>query len=272
MPKKEKIIAVIPAYNEEGQIASPLSALTKSPLIDEIVVINDGSLDRTPEIARLFGVHLIDHKVNHGKGAALQTGINYALKKNFEIILFLDADLIGLTPTHIKKLINPLLRNKNLLMTIGVFVRDYKKGKETTVEFSGQRAIRRSFFTGLIDLTHVGFGVEKIITEHLKRIAQGKNIPVTKLYKRVKLENLIHVKKEGKYGTLEGLGARIKMGLEISKAPAELWRSDLLTKLSNLLGLDLTPLIKELEKKRLAKKIKKDQKRALTKLKRKNNG
>lgn len=86
------ISVLIPAYNEEGAIESTVAAISaqRSHFKDlEIVVINDGSADRTAEIARKLPVTLLEHNVNCGYGAALKTGLQHA---KFEYILIADAD------------------------------------------------------------------------------------------------------------------------------------------------------------------------------------
>jgi len=85
-----KIIAVVPAYNEEQTI---VDVLTKTrPFVDAIVVIDDGSSDRTAELARVFGATVVSHKMNRGLGAALGTGFAYARRIGAEAIVTLDAD------------------------------------------------------------------------------------------------------------------------------------------------------------------------------------
>jgi beta-phosphoglucomutase-like phosphatase (HAD superfamily) len=83
---------VVPAYNEEKTIGSVLTDLLRYFRREEIVVVNDGSRDRTGEIARSFGVHVITHLVNRGLGGALGTGIAYAVRKGAKLVLTFDAD------------------------------------------------------------------------------------------------------------------------------------------------------------------------------------
>jgi len=83
---------VVPAYNEEATIGAVLSDLLKYFKRSEIVVVNDGSSDRTEEIARSYGVRVLDHLINRGLGGALGTGIAYSLRKGAEVILTFDAD------------------------------------------------------------------------------------------------------------------------------------------------------------------------------------
>jgi len=83
---------VVPAYNEEKTIGVVLEDLLRYFRRDEIVVVNDGSKDRTEEIARSYGVHVLTHLINRGLGGALGTGITYAVRKDARLVLTFDAD------------------------------------------------------------------------------------------------------------------------------------------------------------------------------------
>jgi len=91
-----KIAAVLPAYNEEGRVASVLKAVLRSPSIDEVIVVNDGSTDATGTITReVFSgaevtTRLLENFPNRGKGAAVRSGL---LAVQNPIGLFFDADL-----------------------------------------------------------------------------------------------------------------------------------------------------------------------------------
>lgn len=83
-------IALIPAYNEEKTITAVI-AKTKS-YVEQVIVIDDGSVDNTPLEAARAGAVVLKHKVNLGKGAALKTGCEYALQHGAQKIVVLDAD------------------------------------------------------------------------------------------------------------------------------------------------------------------------------------
>jgi UDP-N-acetylglucosamine---dolichyl-phosphate N-acetylglucosaminyltransferase len=85
-----KIVAVIPAYNEAQTIADVLDHAKKH--VDLLVVVDDGSSDRTAEIARAHGVVVVSHVINRGLGAAIGTGFDVAKKLGADIIITLDAD------------------------------------------------------------------------------------------------------------------------------------------------------------------------------------
>ena len=84
------IWAVIPAYNEERNIGGIIRKTKK--YVDNIVVVDDGSRDRTREVAEKFNAVVLKHIVNLGKGASLKTGCDYAFEKGAEYVVALDAD------------------------------------------------------------------------------------------------------------------------------------------------------------------------------------
>jgi glycosyltransferase involved in cell wall biosynthesis len=84
------VFVIIPAYNEAAVIDRVVRELKSAGY--RVVVVDDGSMDATAEIARAAGATLIKHPFNLGQGAALQTGIEYALAEAAEIIVTFDAD------------------------------------------------------------------------------------------------------------------------------------------------------------------------------------
>jgi len=90
----KETLLIIPAYNEEMNIGNVLDDLREAGIFEEmdIVVINDGSKDRTVEEARLRGVEIINQCFNLGYGAALQTGYKYAADNKYRYVLQMDAD------------------------------------------------------------------------------------------------------------------------------------------------------------------------------------
>lgn len=84
------IFIVIPAFNEEKRIGHVLAEVKKTKL--PVVVVDDGSMDRTFEVAKRYKVTTLRHKVNLGKGAAMKTGAIAAFKKGADAVLFMDSD------------------------------------------------------------------------------------------------------------------------------------------------------------------------------------
>ncbi|WP_017873245.1 glycosyltransferase [Candidatus Caldatribacterium saccharofermentans] len=206
--KSMKTTAIIAAYNEEKTIGPILDVLRESPLIDQIVVVSDGSTDRTVEIARSKGAEVVELLHNVGKGGALYRGLEYI---RCHVVLLLDADLIGLNPKHIESLVEPVLRGE-ADVAIGVF----EEGRLATdlaqkiaPFLSGQRAIRTDILQNIPDMEVTRYGVEVAINRYVRR--NGVRV------KLVKLPGLTHVMKEEKLGLVRGLRERMKMYWEIFK-------------------------------------------------------
>ena len=169
---RKDIGIIIPAYNEEDRLGATLKALKKIDLVKDILVIDDGSVDRTGEIAKKEGVKLITLNKNRGKGYALKEGIDHL---DNSIIVFLDAD-IGATAKEVTKLVYPLLENK-AEVTIGKIaptpgkggfgiVRrlaqrafEYLTGKKCSSLLSGQRAFKREVLDKDL-LNYKRYGIE----------------------------------------------------------------------------------------------------------------
>ncbi len=88
-PDLPHLIVLIPAYNEEAHLGS---VLARARRYLPVLVVDDGSSDRTPEIARSGGAVLVRQEPNQGKGQALRTGFRYALEHGYAGTLTLDAD------------------------------------------------------------------------------------------------------------------------------------------------------------------------------------
>jgi glycosyltransferase involved in cell wall biosynthesis len=85
-------LVILPAYNEASYIGRVIDEIISLNKGVDIVVVNDGSKDKTPLIAEEKGVVVINHPVNIGYGAALQTGFRYAQKKGYKYVITMDAD------------------------------------------------------------------------------------------------------------------------------------------------------------------------------------
>lgn len=112
MDRKEKIIAIIPAFNEEGKIGTVVSRIKKGTAnwVDSILVIDDGSQDNTRNEAIGNGAVVISHIRKMGVGSAIRTGIDYALKNQFDIAVVMGGDNQD-NPEEIERLIYPVIHN-----------------------------------------------------------------------------------------------------------------------------------------------------------------
>lgn len=201
-----RVAVIIPAFNEERTVARVIRAAKNYPKISRIIVVNDGSTDRTGVIARNAGAEVIDLPANMGKGAAVTEGVKATTA---EILLLLDADLVGLRPSHIHGLLQPLLRDE-ADMTVGVFAdgrRITDLSQRLTPFLSGQRAVKRNILESITDLKSSGFGMEV----SLSRFAKHENLRV--FY--IPLRRISQIMKEEKRGLFRGFAARMKMYWEI---------------------------------------------------------
>ncbi|MEM4336805.1 MAG: glycosyltransferase family 2 protein [Candidatus Woesearchaeota archaeon] len=111
-----KTYIVIAAYNEEKSIAKVIDDL-KNHGYKNIIVVDDGSSDKTYEIAKKKNVYVLKHIINRGQGAALKTGIDFALSKGADIIVTFDADGQHLAE-DIENVIKPIA-NKEVDVVLG---------------------------------------------------------------------------------------------------------------------------------------------------------
>ncbi len=201
--------AIVAAYNEEGTIADVLRALTASPLINEVIVVSDGSEDRTVEIARTVeGVRTVALHENHGKGYAMAVGVANASNDTF---FFCDGDMYNVTESHIEALVTPVLRG-DCDMNIGV------RNRGEVANFlhlrmkcgpilSGIRVMRREVFETVPAQYQSHYKIEAALNCFCARA--GFRQQETVIY------GLDHVIKESKRGLADGLQARWKMSREV---------------------------------------------------------
>ncbi len=98
------ISVIIPVLNELPTIYSIVQQVSASPLVSEVIVVDDGSIDGTPDAAARAGAKVITSTLL-GKGASLEDGVRTASQ---ETIVFLDGDLTGLAEDLIERLTDPI--------------------------------------------------------------------------------------------------------------------------------------------------------------------
>ncbi|MEW5707130.1 MAG: glycosyltransferase family 2 protein [Actinomycetota bacterium] len=169
--REKTVVAVIAAFNEEERIASTINAVRGIRSVGRILVVDDGSIDRTAEIAEQEGAQVIRIGKNIGKGKALQSAIQYI---NEDIILFLDGDL-GDCAVEAEKILKPVLNDEadmaiadfpkanragGLGFAKGLGFKAIKKftGAEMKEPLSGQRAVKTEAVKGLE--FESGYGLE----------------------------------------------------------------------------------------------------------------
>jgi hypothetical protein len=210
--------AVVCAYNEESHLAFVLDGLLSSPAIDEIVVVDDGSIDGTAEIMRRYGrierVRPVFISPNKGKGNAMAEGASLV---RGDILLFVDADLLNWNKDYIELVLAPLASGK-AEMSIGYPLRrdlfwDNVDPFGIQRWIAGERAIWRSDILPLLPSMRASrFGVETLINMHFK----SRHWPVC----LVALKDLVHPIKFEKTPGAEAWREYAKEALQILKTHA----------------------------------------------------
>jgi glycosyltransferase involved in cell wall biosynthesis len=188
-------IAVIPAYNEAEKISQVVQ--TVKTKVDQVVVVDDGSADATGQLAKDAGAVVLTHIINRGQGAALQTGIIYALNIDADIICTFDAD--GQHDSQdIDQIIKPLLLGevevvlgsrflddqtkipllRKLILKTAIWVTGIYTGLNITDTHNGFRALSKKA-AGLISLKQDGMAHSSELIEQVKKHnLKYKEVPV----------------------------------------------------------------------------------------------
>lgn len=208
MVEKLSVSAVVPCYNEASRISAVLSVVCRAGLVDEVLVVDDGSADGAADlVAREFpDVRLIRHEKNLGKAAALCTGVSQACGG---IVLFIDADLRNLKSEHLDNLVRPVLDNQAemavLLRGRAPFL--YRHIFHSDPAISGERCLRKKDFLEIWklhpDLPQAHYAVEVLINDYF--LNQKKRIVV------VLAPGVDQRYKEQKEGFFRGFWLNLKM-------------------------------------------------------------
>ena len=202
------VTAVVPAYNEEDRIASVLGTLSRVDVIKDIIVVDDGSTDRTGEVVASFkNVLYLRNPANLGKGPAMDRGVQASPG---DIVFFCDADLVGLSPEMVEEIIRPVLR-KEYDMFVGA--REYKvniitrtfvflESKWGIYPTTGQRALRKELWQKLPESYKRNYRAEVGLNYLARRTGRGLGF---------KKFSYGHQKKEKKLGILKGLRVKLRM-------------------------------------------------------------
>ena len=143
MAKTEKSVIIVgmPAYNEEKYIGSVVLQARQSA--DEVVVVDDGSSDRTAQVARLAGATVVQHERNSGYGATVQTVLAEAKKRNPDVLVLLDAD-----GQHNPDEISSLVKAVSAGADLAIGSRKIKSGDIPAYRRFGQKVI--AYFTRVL--------------------------------------------------------------------------------------------------------------------------
>jgi polyisoprenyl-phosphate glycosyltransferase len=166
--RKPIISAILPVFNEELNVSDVLDVLHASSILDEIILVDDGSSDKTFDILNQAAkldqrIRVIHHDQNRGKGQAIFSGWAATCAP---ILLLLDADLKALTPDHIDVLLAPVI-DHSADMTLGLF-----HGGHFSTDLShrlspfltGQRGVRAELLKCISRQAAAGYGFEIALT------------------------------------------------------------------------------------------------------------
>ena len=198
-----RVSCVISAYNEEARIGEVLKVLSAHPDVDEIIVVDDGSTDRTANIvARFPAVRLIRFATNIGKSQALVEGIKAS---QHDLLLFIDADLVGMNAENVRALVEPV-KSGRADMTMSLRKNSLLVYRMIGCDFvSGERVFSKTLIDGHYDaiakLPPFGFEV------YINRLALEENLRV----KVVPWLNVVNPSKSAKRGLLSGLRSDVRM-------------------------------------------------------------
>jgi len=207
-----KTSIIICSYNEEKTISDVIISCCKYNPDAEIIVVDDGSVDRTETIltslAKDYTFKYERFKKNKGKSYAMAHGVEVSSN---EIILFFDADVTNIKKEHFINLLKPLT-DDTADMVLG-------QPSETLIDFrinpfkslTGERAVLKKDIVPILnDIRHIKFGVETYINLYYQ--SEGKRIQY------ILLEGLVHPSEYGKTSTIKATTKYVKEGGEIAAA------------------------------------------------------
>lgn len=169
--KKNDLLIIIPAYNEEGSIQKVVDDLIANCPEYDYVVVNDGSTDRTSQICHECNFEIIDLPINLGLEAAFQTGLKYAKRKNYEYAMQFDAD-----GQHDSNYINLMLEEIEKGYDIVIGSRFVGDKKPFNLRMIGSRMITRGIkITTGVTINDPTSGMRMFSKQIIKEFAENIN-------------------------------------------------------------------------------------------------
>ena len=201
---QSKVVAIVPAYNEERTVGKVVEVLVASACFDEVVVVSDGSTDDTAKVAAASGARVLTSGKKSGKGAALAFGVQ---ETTAPLLAFFDADLLNLSLKHIEDLLAPVVSGEKA-MFVGLHDRGVLNPFLRYLPLiGGERVMRREVFEGVPSRFLQGFAVESALNYYCR----SHGLP----YGSVILSGLTMRKKYQKVGWPRGMWQYLKMSGEV---------------------------------------------------------
>ena len=218
------VSVIIPAFNEEETIGTKVAEVVGHPDVREVIVVDDGSDDRTAETAKGAGARVITLPTNAGKASALEAGVAAA---GGEFLLFMDADVTGYDHATLSRIIDPVKAGR-YEMFVGIRARRtywLNRALHFFPIIGGERALTRELWASVPKSHKQGFQIEVAMNYCAKQAGKGMGfalIPGTR-----------HHIKERKYGLLVGLFRRVGMISDVVAISFRLYILGYFTRLGN---------------------------------------
>ena len=174
MYKDQTVWVVIPAYNEAGVLKEVLGELRDYNRLYNIVVVDDGSSDETVSVASGFDVHILRHPVNLGEGAAIATGIEYALLEKADVVVTFDADG-QMSAEDIGAVVNEVLEEGVDVALGSRFLTARPKGMPRTKKIGLKLATMLTRISTGLKITDTHNGLKAFKAEALRKIVITQN-------------------------------------------------------------------------------------------------
>lgn len=194
---RPSVCIIIPAYNEEASLPRVLASVRNMKISYDVIVVDDGSTDNTADVARDMGVSVLNHPINRGTGAAVQTGIKYVQTQGYDLAIQLDGDgqhdpcyipqLIEVLKTGVDLAIGSRFVNKTKYKTpylrrVGIlflsFLIRLGVGRIILDPTSGYRAFNKKSLSFLADANLNHFSEPFVALKLLKNDFSIKEVPV----------------------------------------------------------------------------------------------
>lgn len=198
MEKKQRVLVIIPAYNESENIVQVVKRMMDTAPQYDYLVVNDGSTDNTLELCRRENFHYLDLVINMGIGGAVQAGYVYACKYHYDIAVQMDGD--GQHDiAYLDKLLEPIVKGEadvvigsrflekegfqsSMSRRMGIRILSalirLTTGKRIMDVTSGYRAVNRMFINIYSKEYPMDYPEPEAIVEAIMHLGKVKEIPV----------------------------------------------------------------------------------------------